>query len=638
MNYSFKKLILFLLFLPFVEIYGAEFWLPLSMTVDATGQISHAFPLPTSFSDGAVSSEVSTGFTPVISGRFTNFKRIFAINPLGGDLNNTDESGIIIKADDKNGYRVVQQSDKALTLGASFSTGLSGWSMLSLELAIAGTIQAGYTSSRFSQDFQTAKKITPLSVPENPLILIKDWRMEDSLIFNRTFGLAFNASITSGPLAVGVAAIANSTWEVLIKKLDGNKVLLNYTKLKDKGVVFTGTAVLAGFSIEKIWGRSESFEYIFDLDVKKAAKEIKVAAEFTKGKKKEAVFNDVSVETAFMDALKGNLILADQLYRMGGFGVNKLTETVSNSKSKAKGAFFNVPFLINADYKVGTAYVVSQRRMYDDDTLGEELEGIYSRESTTSGLLSRDSKRVNLFTGNFQQITAANPLNEETTRRYSGNYKYLYMRNKVDAEKLELELKRVRFKIGQTKALKDLNIPVKEIGSLKIELDVTLSDLATDELIKYAMTTPLEIATKEATDYLEGYFANVKDANEEVCKDVGISIFKACYDYLKDKTIKGMKIALEALKEMGRTRLELNYEKFVKSYAEFGKGFIENRFTLKTFLRILKYDKPGPDDRRDQPKLTTDKKGNKLKVPFEVIFSMEGTNIKPFKKVLYTFQ
>jgi len=93
-----------------------------------------------------------------------------------------------------------------------------------------------------------------------------------------------------------------------------------------------------------------------------------------------------------------------------------------------------------------------------------------------------------------------------------------------------------------------------------------------------------------------------------------------------------------ALKEMQKMKLELDYSKFVKAYAEFGKGFIENRFTLKTFLRVLKYDKVGRDDRRDVVKFITDKKGNKTKIPFEVIFSMEGTNLKPFKRVLYSFQ
>ncbi len=638
MKSSLRKTILIFLLTPFIEIYGAEFWLPLSLTVDPSGAISHAFPLPTSFSDGALTSDISSGFTPVISGKYIKFKRIFALNPMGSNLNNQDDSGIIIKADDKNGFRVIEQSDKGITLGAAFSSGFTGWTAISLEIAVTGTVGAGYTSSRFAPNFAEAKKITPLSIPKNGQDLLNEWKVDDNLIFNRSFGLAFNAAITSGPLSVGFAAIANSTWEVFIKKLDGKKVLLGYSKIKDKGIVLTGTALIAGFSMEKIWGKSESFEYVFDLGETKKAKEIKVAAEFTKGQKKEAVFNDVDVQAAFMDALRGNLILADQMHRMGGFGVQKLSETTSNSKTKAKGAFLTIPFLINADYKVGTTYVVSQSRMYDDDTLGEELQSIYSKESSTSGVLSRDSKRVNLFTGNFQQITSTNPENEETSRRYSANYKYLYMRNKVDGVKLERELKRVRFKIGETKALKDLEIPTKEIGSLKIEVDITLSDLATDELIRYAMKTPLPDATKEATDYLEGYFKNVEDAKEEVCKDVGISIFQDCYNYLKKQTIKSMETALSALKEMRKMKLELDYSKFVKAYAEFGKGFIENRFTLKTFLRILKYDKPGPEGRRDVVKIITDKKGNKTRIPFEVIFSMEGTNIKPFKRVLYSFQ
>ncbi len=633
-----KKIFITIFLIPIFEIYGAEFWMPLSLAVSPTGEISHAFPLPTSFSDGAISTDIGTGFSPVLSGKYTRFKRIFAINPLGNDLSNVDEEGIIIKANDKNGYRVIEQSDKGLTLGAAFSTGPAGWAMLSFDLSISGSISAGYTSSRMAPNYQTAKKIKSLEIPEDIKSLSNDWANEDSLIFNRAFGLAFNAGITSGPVSVGFAAIANSTWEVLIKKLADNKVFISYSKLKDKGLVISGTAVIAGFSMEKIWGKSESFEYIFDLNEKKVAKEIKIEAEFTKGKKTGSVFKDVSVETALLDAIRGNLILADQLFRMGGYGVFKLSDKVSNSKTKAKGAFLTIPFLINADYKKGSSYVVSQSRMYDEDTLGEELEGIYSKESSTSGLLSKDSQRTEVFTGNFQQITSTNPMAEETSRRYSANYKYLYMRNKVDADKLERELKRVRFKIGQLKALKDLNIPTKDIGSLKIEMDINLSDLATDELIKFALDTPKDTAIKEATDYLEGFFANVEDAKQEVCEDVGIPIFKDCLDYLKKQTIKGMDLALNSLKEMYHLRNQFNYSKFVKTYAEFGKGFIENRFTLKTFLRVLKFEKPGPDDRRDKPKLISDKKGNKIKVPFEILFSMEGTNIKPFKKVLYSFE
>jgi hypothetical protein len=253
-------------------------------------------------------------------------------------------------------------------------------------------------------------------------------------------------------------------------------------------------------------------------------------------------------------------------------------------------------------------------------------------------MISKNAQENLVFTGNFQQITPLSKPEGKILRRYSANFKYLYMRNKVDADKLQLELKRLRFLIGQMKELKDLKIPEKEIGSLKIELDLLLSDMATDELMNFAQKTSEAEFAKEAINYLEGFFKNVGDAAEETCKDMGLEYKISCLPLLKKQTEGGMKKAYIALRQMYQERANQNYDKFTQAFADFGQGMATNRFSLKTILRMIKFEKVDQTEGefvRPPDKVRTTKSGRTIKIPFEMHFSMEGTNLTPYKRILY---
>ena len=649
MKWIFKasQVLLFSSFLTLAQ--AADFWLPATIIVLPGGELSHTLPFPTAAGGPAAdASSLGGGFFPTIGGNYSNFKRVFAVGNKGIKDQNfaPGERGVLLPAKSRQGYRVIEQTDKSLTLGVMATGGPAGWALVNITVGVAGTYSKGFSVNRWAPNFAATKTLPKIKIPENGKMLLREWHLGDSLSTTRTLGVTFLASGGAGPFALGIAVSVNSTWEVNIERPENrpkNKpiVIVTYTKSQGKSFNVSATAFLGGISLDEIWGKSKAFTYEFDLSNRKIAKKLLVSTKSKRGKTVETSFINVSVEKAYQHALEGNFVFADQMIKLKGFGIKKIKEVDSKSRTSARNAFISVPILINAKYSVGKSYIINNSRMLEENTVGEELVAIYNKETTTGGVLSRDAQRTSMFKANFQQVTNLKKGLGERIRRYSANYKYLYMRNKVDADKLQEELKKVRYKIGNMKALKDLKIPKDDIGSLKIELDITLSDLATDEMIRHARDATERQFVAEATDYLEGFFANVKDVKNEICRNARFRVLKECIYTTKRQTVSAMKKAYKALNAMWRHRKEQNFKNFVKSYASFGEGFIENRFTLKTMLRVLRFNKKASGPQKGQrrvDKYVKDKKGRRTRVPFEVTFQIQGSNLAPFKQLLYSYK
>ena len=84
----------------------------------------------------------------------------------------------------------------------------------------------------------------------------------------------------------------------------------------------------------------------------------------------------------------------------------------------------------------------------------------------------------------------------------------------------------------------------------------------------------------------------------------------------------------------------MDFKNFVKAYADFGKGFIENRFTMKTFLRMLRreFNPNIKGEGKFGKEKTIIVDGKTSKIPYEIRLKIKGTNIAPIDKVLYTYK
>jgi len=621
--------------------------MPATIFISPTGAISHTFPFPTSGSPGSAFGSTSVGlagFFPVPIASITKFKRIYAQEgKVAPGANLVEQDGIFMPATNPNGYRVIEKQDVTVGLNVTAVVGLvSGWMGLGFAGGITTTYGKGYLLSKWVPTLEQANAFRwKVEVPTTVQMIKENWKTGDTISTSRSKSLSINAGlgVMGGALAaVGIAGGLDATWNVGLDILGPSTVKLIYAKDKSSKISANVGNIVGGFSITKALGKNEAFEYIFDLN-SNAAENLTVDS-YLKGAKVSKTFEKITVLQAYQEALGGNLILADLLANLPNKGVTRVSESKKKTSSVTAGGSASLPFLFSASFNIGKSFTGGRTKIFGDNMLLEELIGVYSRQSGTEGIISNDMKRVSTFAGNFQQVSPLNELDGKIQRRYSGSYKYYFVQNNVSSEKFEEELRKLRYKIGFMKELKGVPVPKDKIGTLEIDLDVTLSNVATDELMKLAQQYDRGVFVKEAEDYVEGFFKGVKDAKEEICESYKVRVLQECIFTTKRQSASAMATAHDALLRMVKLRADMDFKGLVKAYADFGKGFIENRFTMKTFLRMLRNEfNPGAQGEGKfgaEKFVTVD--GQKIKVPYEIILSIKGTNLAPYKQVLHTYK
>jgi hypothetical protein len=646
--FNFRRfLVFFITFFFSLNSFAVNLWMPATIFISPTGAISHTFPFPTSGTPGEAFGSTSVGlagFFPVPIASITKFRRIYALESKTPPTNLVEKDGIFMPATNPAGYRVIEKQDVTVGVNVTAVVGLvSGWLGLGFAGGVTTTFGKGYLASRWAPSLEDANRFTLVTQVPSTLDQIKqNWKPGDTISSSRSKSLSINAGlgVMGGALAaVGIAGALTSTWNVGLDIISPSQIKVIYSKEKGKQISANVGNIVGGFSLTKALGRSESFEYIFDL-ANNSVSNLTVDSYLKGNTKVSHTFMNVNILQAYQEALAGNLILADLLANQNGKGVTRVSEAQKKSTSTSLSGSTSLPFLFTASFSIGKSFTGGRTKVFGDNMLLEELIGVSSKQSGTEGIISNDMKRISTFSGNFQQVTPLNELDGRIQRRYSGNYKYYFVQNNVQSDKFEEELRKLRYKIGFMKELKGVPVPKGNIGTLEIDLDVTLSNVATDELMKLANQYPESVFVDAAEDYVEGFFKGVKDAKEEICESYRVRILQECIYTTKRQTASAMKTALSALKEMSKLRTDMNFKAFVKAYADFGKGFVENRFSMKTFLRMLRSEfNPGAQGEAKygaEKRVTVD--GQSIKIPYEITLSIRGTNLAPYKQVLYTYK
>lgn len=707
------KIITLCLFLS-TNLLATEIWMPVSIQVSPKGELSHTIPLPINGNPGpAVSSAAGGGFFPVISGNITHFKRIFAITKPDQpvtirDLSQMDFS--LLPKENLLGYKVIEQDNKSIRFAMAATVSMGGWLGLNATLAAGFSVGKGYLASRKTNTLKEAQSLPTPKIPMDAKTLVEQLGPGDSISFTKNGALFANLTGGMGWLIdIGVGYSVDASWDITLGRPEdfGNKPVVKLTYTVDKnhgGKIFAGN-LFSSVSASFLLGKSKAFNYLFDLSNKNttdatisfhandpilkqierdpkirqllkpislSAKDLQIAKQISKEPLKGFYLEKASVVNAFQLAIKGNLILADILSQQKGkFGVTKISQEDMKYVKANVSMGLTVPWIINATWNWGKAYVISDLKNYDENTIVETVSGIYSKEFTTSGIASNDAHRSSVFAGYIQQFT---PINEGFnpnggTRRYAADWNYFYKRNNVDKEKIKKEIKLIRHRIGfqsilgTDKLVDNLFLSENQKNySLNVEIGISLSNLATDELMNIAEKMDEKSLVYEADTYLDGFVNEYKKdldqdnfsvAKKELCvggAGPSARILKECIFTTRHQTKSAMKKAYNALKRMKRSKTDGNYQEFVSAYADFGSGFIKNRFTMKTFLRMLRFvctpatyhnilrSNPNADERDIQkvcPEKTVTVNGRPSKIPYLITFKIEGTGLKSFKDTLY---
>ncbi|MDH5581626.1 MAG: hypothetical protein OEY33_06950, partial [Bdellovibrionales bacterium] len=144
----------------------------------------------------------------------------------------------------------------------------------------------------------------------------------------------------------------------------------------------------------------------------------------------------------------------------------------------------------------------------------------------------------------------------------------------------------------------------------------------------------------EASSYVEGFFENVVEPEEEVKCTIKFN----CKQRIIDKSKKKIEKAYNSLLKMIETKANKDFENYSIAFSEFGKAFVSNRFVFKTILRMLKYKclsstylglVKANTNPRDLVKVCPK---NINKYPYEILLKFMSTKYGPREMILESTQ
>jgi len=651
-----RLLVLFLLVLSFpVRLYCADFWLPLTVGVDAQGVLSHTLPIPTpsgiggsGFEGGFASFKASThSFSPIISGSYSKADRVFALTKNSQDVNKyvRGKGGFFVPANPVNGYLLSREVQGSLEVGLGATVGPIGWGLLGVSASLSGSYSSSYSFTRKFKSKEDIKSFKGVSLPVTKEGVRTHWPLGGSISTARVIALNIGLGLGAGPLMVGGVASFYGTWEVSVEipslKKNPNQTLVKvtYKKIKGKKYSIGLSAMVTGVAAQKVFENGKSISYLFDLNNTKKHT-LKVPKNLTIKNSPLRTVSGLTTTDIYQYVLQGDLVYAEILSKVNNsLGVNGVTKVSSShffEKKTGVGTMATIPFLFSKNSFVGKTLVVSNDMNLKNNLVLKNIIGVSNDTTTSTGILSDDLNRSSTFFGNIQELEHKNPSKNITHRRYNSNYNYLFTMNNATVQDVHDELKRIRYKLGLMKSLKQLiphNESAKEekIGSVQISLDILFSNKATDLIMDKASSQSLSQLKYEIRSYIEGFFENVENPEDEL----KCTFKMGCMDRTITRSEKAIKKAYNALNKMVLFRNDKNYEEFAKEFSNFGSVFVRNRFVSKTILRLMRY-KCLPSVYISLVKQKTTKSelekicpSNKSKFPYEIVLNYSSTAHAP---------
>lgn len=599
-----------------INAYGGV-WIPTSGQITPGGKIIFNLPFPV-LND----PDLEEGFFSIPRLNPANFKRILAVAGKGSSPNLVEYlPGLFLPSENPTGYVVIEESNKILK-GRTRK-------------------EPGFIAKRFSKTLQGAQSLPEIEEIPSKMEDFGKWRPGDSIAFRKTDELKVNAAYGAKTFFdYGVASTISADWDVLIrfpyiaenpeKKM---LVFVSYSIPAGSKYFFDKGGFPENVNLFKLWGKSQTIKYLFDLSNTKTAPLLKIV-HFEGNQKNQETLENVNALLAYQEALKGNLIPANLLSQLKIYGVRKIFEEEEEEKIKGQGPkSIKIPFEIDANFKKGSTLISGRGRAIPGN-LFLENEAVYFVQDFSG--LPKDSSSLKTFVGFLQQINNLGKIGGASYRRLSAILKSQFKYINIDREEYFRELKRDFLAVGFPESSLIPNTPKDKVGDLEILLDVSLSNVALDVLMNLPDEYPENVLVNQANDNLTEFFRNKVDGNYEICEYYGEKDLNKCIFISKKRTFAAMTGAYKALKEMKQKRNERNYEEFLRAFGEFGKTFAENRFSLVTFLRFIGHNfqatLQGEEKFRDERIITVD--GRPSLAPFEIKIQIQGPNINPYTKVL----
>lgn len=580
MRSEMKHFIIWVLLLFSHSSYSTESsdWMPDGISIDPNGNIKHSISFPSE--DSAERFNFKSMVTSMDIGSGTQIINLSAPENIKEITPTADGE----PPNDGSGFLVIKKLQGKLTIPISTELASVGPEYFGASLKIGVSISGGkgFLLKKHVKNYSEIKKLPFISfIPKD----IKDWNqysVGDSITYLSEGDLAFNVGVGNVLITVGFSYIASGVWETKVKKTGAFTVQAKYSKTKIHRLRVAAENALVSVSAEKYFNFDDSLFYEFNLADENGRK---AYLRFING---DAIY-------AKEMALKLKAAKAFSMPLGNAFGIKRpiltlavrpLMEYKAQGSGTVKKADASIPFLVSANYKKGTNFVLSDTKIFKTGQTGTSYLGIYRKESNTSGLLANDAHRISLFAGALQFIKDNN-LNEDKTKiRYSANFKYEYHRQNFKDDKFYEELIEIANIIGHKKELLTTDFSVKgKYGYVQMMADLILSMDAINELMNLSKTQQYRVWFEIGKPLVVNWFADPNNNKSELCKILS-------KDHCQSDALSQLNLGLHSLHKsliaMNQHLSAGNYKEFSLALADFGNSMLTNQFTFQTTLALIR--------------------------------------------------
>ncbi len=422
------------------------------------------------------------------------------------------------------------------------------------------------TSIRKGTSLLNGELQLPLFIPRNADTIETKWNVGESLTYSVEGGAYFVAGLSAFFLSTGANYIVKGEFETTItkKSRDIVEVTLAKTKMKSIGVLSSATVV----SVDSSRFKEETLRFSFEYDLRRPV-----------------------ARAALQNFLAGDVNASQVLARDGdGAGVFPSSRESLRTTGKFKNFSFGIPFLYWTNWGKGQIHTL---RFKEEFTEGAEIDveiGITLKTKEKRHIMTKIMETTAFYGTQGIELTGAGQI----IRRMQGVLSHSFRRSKATRRQLENQLEELRRMTGLTKEF-TLELPdERRLGALDLEFNMIIDELLTERLIKIAASENakknlLRIAHEFENSYSSKLAQNGKGTRIEgdeldLCQ--GKDLLE-CQQKARNDTENSMIEAYQALERMGRT-YRSDREKFVESYAEFGRAWIASPFTFQTFFNLIK--------------------------------------------------
>lgn len=405
----------------------------------------------------------------------------------------------------------------------------------------------------------------PLFIPRRADTIETKWNVGESLTYTVEGGAYFVAGISAFFLSTGTNYIVKGEFETTItkKSQDIVEVTLAKTKMKSIGVLTSATVV----AVDSSRFKEETLRFSFEYDLRRPI-----------------------ARAALENFLAGDINASQVLANDGdGAGVYPSSRETLRTASKFRNFSFGIPFLYWTNWGKGQAHTL---RFKEEFSEGAEIDveiGISLKTKEKRHILTKIMETTAFYGTQGIELTGAGQI----IRRMQGVFSHSFRRSKATRRQLENQLEELRRMTGLSKEF-TLELPdERRLGALDLEFNMVIDEILTEKLMKIASGENAKKHLLRLAHELESSYArklrsgrsNHVDGDElGICQGRNLH---ECQQKSRADTVTSMTDAYEALERMGRT-YRSDREKFVKSYAEFGRAWLSSPFTFQTFFNLIK--------------------------------------------------